>query len=102
MRLLLAILAMGLTACATAPAPAPNPPAPEVIEVPVKIYVPIPAELTARCRWVRAGELPSEVFTVSDGRKTCLLRYEERIETIEQIQGKPVPEVDEPGAHNPG
>lgn len=93
MRPVLALAMLALAACSHTPGPVPNPPAPRVIEVPVRIYVPIPPELTARCRWVRSGVLPSAAFEVLEGRKACLIRYEERLKAIEEIQGKPVPGV---------
>lgn len=90
MRILLIAAVLVLSACQSAP-PKPNPPPPTVIKVPVAIYVPIDAALTKRCSWIRAGK-PSAVFEVSNGRKRCLDQYEAQFDTIEQVQGKPVPE----------
>ncbi|HDS1580470.1 hypothetical protein [Stenotrophomonas forensis] len=90
MRHALIVVVLVLAGCGTSPA-AKNPPAPAVVSVPVAIYVPIDAALTKRCSWVRAGK-PSAVFEVSNGRKRCLDQYEAQFDTIEQVQGKPVPE----------
>ncbi|PJL44736.1 hypothetical protein [Stenotrophomonas maltophilia] len=90
MRFLLIVSVLMLGACQSAP-PKPNPPAPDFIEVPVATYVPIDTALTKRCSWVRAGK-PSAVFEVSNGRKRCLDQYEAQFDTIEQVQGNPVPE----------
>lgn len=90
MRFLMIVSVLMLGACQSAP-PKPNPPAPDLIEVPVATYVPIDTALTKRCSWVRAGK-PSAVFEVSNGRKRCLDQYEAQFDTIEQVQGKPVPE----------
>lgn len=83
-----AVLAMA--GCGTTPAKT-NPPPPALIKVPVATYVPIDAALTKRCNWTRAGK-PSAVFEVSNGRKRCLDQYEAQFDTIETVQGKPVPE----------
>lgn len=90
---MLRVLAIATTlllyACGHTPERTPNPPAPEVIKVPVRVYVPIPPQMTQRCTWVREGTRPSEVFTVAEGRKRCLLRYEAQLSTIEAVEGKP-------------
>ncbi|MGO1069326.1 hypothetical protein [Lysobacter sp. CA199] len=78
--------AMLLAACGkenTRPTP-PAPPA--VISIPEKHYVPIEAEYTKRCAWVRDGKL-EEMPTVSRGRKTCLEKYESQFDAIERKQG---------------
>ncbi|HEL5053089.1 TPA: hypothetical protein UOA92_000857 [Stenotrophomonas maltophilia] len=90
MRIVLIASVLVLGACQSAP-PKPNPPPPTVIKVPVATYVPIDAEMTKRCAWLRAGK-PSAVFEVSNSRKRCLDQYEAQFDTIEQVQGKPVPE----------
>lgn len=79
-----------LGACGHTPERVPNPPAPAIIKVPVRVYVPIPPTMTQRCSWVREGELPSEVFAVTEGRKRCLLRYEAQLDTVEAVEGRPV------------
>lgn len=83
-----AVLAMA--GCGTTPAKT-NPPPAALIKVPVATYVPIDAALTKRCNWTRAGK-PSAVFEVSNSRKRCLDQYEAQFDTIESVQGKPVPE----------
>lgn len=92
MRAIVFACAMLLAACHAAPIK-PNAPAPTVLKVPVATYVPIDAELTKRCRWVRDGK-PSEVFDVSNGRKRCLLQYEAQLDAVDQVQGKPTPTTD--------
>jgi len=89
MRILLISVALTLGACQSVP-PKPNPPAPDIIEVSVATYVPIDAAMTKRCSWVRADR-PSAVFEVSNGRKRCLDQYEAQFDSINQVQGKPVP-----------
>jgi len=83
------IAAVLLSAC-TPHQPKANAPAADLIEVPVATYVPIAAELTKRCNWIREAS-PSAVFSVSNGRKRCLLQYEAQLDGVEQVQGKPVP-----------
>lgn len=89
MRIAIIGLLVSLAAC-NPEARKPNPPAPTVVSVPVATYVPIAPELTKRCSWVREGS-PSAVFSVSNGRKRCLLQYEAQLGAVEQVQGKPVP-----------
>ena len=89
MRRITITAAFFLTACAGQP-PKVNPPATAVVRVAVATYVPIDSALTKRCVWSRDGE-PSEVFSVSNGRKRCLLQYEAQLDGVEQVQGKPVP-----------
>ena len=67
-----------------------NPPAPKVIEMPVRVYVPIDPKMTKRCDWPKNGK-PSQAMDVGNKRKTCLTRYEAQFDTIESVQGKPVP-----------
>ena len=92
MRFPLLLTVSVLAACQAAPTK-PTPPPPAVITVPVAIYVPIDAQLRKRCKWVKEAP-PSAVFDVSNGRKRCLLQYEAQFDTIDQVQGKPVPEVE--------
>lgn len=92
MRLIVLAAVFCLASCQSS-APKPNPPAPAVIRVPVATFVPIDASLTKRCSWVRAAK-PSAVFEVSNGRKRCLDLYEAQLDAIDQVQGKPVPEVE--------
>lgn len=91
MRALLILAAMTLVGCKAAPEPKANPPAPTVIELPVATYVPIDAALTKRCQWVRDDAKPSQVFEVSAGRRSCLLKYEAQFDGIKRVEGKPVP-----------
>lgn len=65
-------------------------PAPAVISVPELTYVPIDAELTKRCSWVRNGDL-QDVLEVSRGRKRCLDVYEANLDEIAAKQGTPAP-----------
>ncbi|WP_422507146.1 hypothetical protein [Stenotrophomonas sp. GZD-301] len=90
MRIILLTTAALLAACRSAPAPL-NPPPPALIEMPVLVYVPIDADLRRRCQWEQEG-MPSQVFSVSNGRKRCLQQYEAQLDGIDQVQGKPVPE----------
>ncbi len=89
MRLIVLAAAFCLASCQSS-VPKPNAPAPAVIQVPVATYVPIDADLTKRCSWVRTDK-PSAVFEVSNGRKRCLDQYEAQFDAIEQVQGKPIP-----------
>lgn len=89
MRVVTIAAVLAMAGCGTTPAKT-NPP-PALIKVPVATYVPIDAALTKRCNWTRAGK-PSAVFEVSNGRKRCLEQYEAQFDTIETVQGKPVPE----------
>ncbi|WP_349984465.1 hypothetical protein ABRP17_016555 [Stenotrophomonas sp. WHRI 8082] len=89
MRIVIIALLGSLAACASKELK-PNQPASAVVRVPVATYVPIAPELTKRCSWVRDGN-PSAVFSVSNGRKRCLLQYEAQLDGVEQVQGKPVP-----------
>lgn len=84
------LAAMLLAACQAAPTK-PNLPPAAVIEMPVLVYVPIDADLRRRCQWEQEG-MPSQVFSVSNGRKRCLQQYEAQLDGIDQVQGKPVPE----------
>ncbi|MFL4597074.1 hypothetical protein ACJ6WI_07370 [Stenotrophomonas maltophilia] len=93
MRFALLLAVSLLAACQAAPTK-PNPPPAAVITVPVATYVPIDAKLRMRCKWVKEAA-PSAVFEVSNGRKRCLQQYEAQLDGIDQVQGKPVPEVDE-------
>ncbi|WDM65318.1 hypothetical protein [Stenotrophomonas forensis] len=91
MRFALLPVASMLAACQAAPTK-PNPPPAAVITVPVATYVPIDAQLRKRCKWVKEAP-PSAVFDVSNGRKRCLVQYEAQLEAIDQVQGKPVPDL---------
>lgn len=91
MRVIVVATAALLAACQAAPT-RPNPPPAAVLTVPVATYVPIDAQLRKRCRWVKDAA-PSAVFEVSNGRKRCLDQYEAQFDGIDQVQGKPVPEV---------
>ncbi len=93
MRRLTILAVAALSACQPAPTK-PNPPPAAVITVSVATYVPIDPQLRKRCKWVKEAA-PSAVFEVSNGRKRCLLQYEAQLDGIDQVQGKPVPEVDE-------
>lgn len=81
---------LALVGCASMPQPLATGGPPELIRVPVPTYVPIPSEMTQRCRWVDTAP-PSEVFSVSAGRKTCLQRYEKQLQAVERVQGQPAP-----------
>lgn len=88
--ILLLVLFPLLTACYGKGTVRQPPPAPEVIRVPVPTYVPIDAELTARCQWRKSA--PLEVMpSVARERKKCLQFYEANLGAIERVQGKPVP-----------
>lgn len=91
MRVIVVTTAALLAACQAAPTK-PNPPPATVITVPVATYVPIDAQLRKRCKWVEEAP-PSAVFDVSNGRKRCLVQYEAQLEAIDQVQGKPVPDL---------
>lgn len=93
MRVIVVASAALLAACQAAPTKQ-NPQPAAVIKVPVATYVPIDAKLRKRCKWVKEAA-PSAVFEVSNGRKRCLQQYEAQLDGIDQVQGKPVPEVDE-------
>ncbi len=93
MRVIMVATAALLAACQAAPTK-PNPPPAAVITLPVATYVPIDPQLRKRCKWMKEAA-PSAVFEVSNGRKRCLLQYEAQLDGIDQVQGKPVPEVDE-------
>lgn len=68
-----------------------------VVEVPVEVYVPIDAELTAKCPWRESA--PLEVMpSVARERKKCLQFYEGNLDAIQQVQGKPVPKLGTPPA----
>ncbi|HHA2786268.1 TPA: hypothetical protein ACOEPM_001315 [Stenotrophomonas maltophilia] len=93
MRVIVVTSAALLAGCQAAPTKQ-NPQPAAVIKVPVATYVPIDAKLRKRCKWVKEAA-PSAVFEVSNGRKRCLQQYEAQLDGIDQVQGKPVPEVDE-------
>lgn len=93
MRFPLLLAVSMLAACQAAPVQ-PNPPPAAIITMPVATYVPIDPQLRQRCKWVKEAA-PSAVFEVSNGRKRCLQQYEAQLDGIDQVQGKPVPEVDE-------
>ncbi|BAM66431.1 hypothetical protein [Xanthomonas citri phage CP2] len=66
-----------------------------VVEVPVEVYVPIDADLTARCQWRETA--PLEVMpSVARERKKCLQFYEGNLDAIERVQGRPVPKLGQP------
>ncbi len=91
MRVIVVASAALLAACQAAPTK-PNPPPAAVIKVHVATYVPIEPQLRKRCKWVKDAP-QSAVFDVSNGRKRCLDQYEAQFDAIDQVQGKPVPEV---------
>lgn len=68
----------------------PPPQAAEVIPVPVEVYVPIDPELRKRCPWVRTCK-PSHGIACAKARADCLIQYENQLDGIDQVQGKPVP-----------
>lgn len=83
----LALLALPLLLGACTPAVQYRASPPELIRVPVTSYVPIPGEMTRRCEWVKDAP-PSQVFSVSAGRRTCLMQYEQQFRAIERVQGR--------------
>lgn len=90
MRYLAALLSLTVAGCTSMPEADLRMAPPELIRVPVPTYVPIPSEMTQRCRWVDTAP-PSQVFSVSAGRKTCLQRYEKQLQAVERVQGQPAP-----------
>lgn len=63
-------------------------PAPAVLSIPQVRYVPIDADLTASCSWVRNGAL-EDMPEVARGRKRCLEFYEANLHEIGAKQGGP-------------
>lgn len=93
MRALLWIPSLFLVACGRQ-AVKPDSPAlvPAILEVPVPTFVPIDAELTARCEWRESA--PLEVIpSVARERKKCLQFYETNMDAIKRVQGRPVPAI---------
>lgn len=72
----------------SSPCPVAVAPAPAVLSVPQVRYVPIEAELTAPCSWVRDGAL-EDMPEVARGRKRCLQFYEANLREIGARQGSP-------------
>lgn len=83
--------ALVLTACAkdVVRPDAPRPAA-EILPVYVPTYVPIDKELRGRCEWKRSCR-PSEGIDCAKQRADCLVQYEQQLDGIDQVQGKPVP-----------
>lgn len=93
MRALLWIPSLFLVACGRQ-AIKPDTPAavPAIVEVPVPTFVPISAELTARCDWRETA--PLEIIpSVARERKKCLQQYEGQFDAIKRVQGRPVPAI---------
>lgn len=91
MRLHVIALASVLVLAGCGKAVKPCVPAPPIIvEVPVRTFVPLDPKLTTRCKWTKEAP-PSEVFSVSRGRKTCLEQYEGQFGAIEAVQGGTAP-----------
>lgn len=93
MRLLLIVAMIALAGCVRERQDVrPDPPkAAEVIPVPVEVYVPIDPKMTRRCPWVKACK-PSASVACAKERADCLRQYEGQFQTIEKVQGSPVPE----------
>ena len=90
--MVLAVLAVSMTACAKKGTIKDVPPGvvvrTETVEVIKKEYVPIHADLSKRCAWTK-GVKPSKALTELVIRKGCLEQYERQFDAIEKIQGKP-------------
>lgn len=93
MRALLWIPSLFLVACSRQAIKPDSPAAvPAIVEVPVPTFVPIDAELTARCEWVDSAPL-QVIPSVARGRKKCLQQYEGQLDAIKRVQGRPVPAI---------
>lgn len=88
--LLFWILSPLLAGCGRDVKPAMPGDPPVVVEVPVEVFVPIDAELTAKCQW-RATAPLEEMPSVARERKGCLQQYEIQLDAISRVQGKPRP-----------
>lgn len=87
--LIVALLSLALVACRNdVRAPGPNT-VERIVEVPVKVYVPIDKKYTKRCP-IAEGPL-REIPSVSRERKKALEVCNGQLETIEKVQGTPVP-----------
>lgn len=61
-----------------------------IVEVPVEVFVPLAADLLARCKW-RATAPLDVIPSVARERKKCLLFYEANLDAIGKVQGKAAP-----------
>lgn len=91
MRIAIVILAVSLMSCKAKQTQVIEPPAAKVIQMPVPYYVPVDKVFLLKCRWTKEAK-PSQVFEVNAERKACLLKYENQLDGVGKIQGKPVPE----------
>ena len=90
MKATIAIAAALLAGCATHAKRPEALPAAKVIEVQVPTFVPIDHELLLKCDWTRNVKL-SQSPTALRQRAACLLQYEDQLDAIGTVQGKPVP-----------